>query len=148
MSKSMKALLTGLPKFGELPQDYSGLIPNGEYRSLINKVEVKTSAAGHDYLSVWHKLAGNESYDNSIVFNRFSIGSTYPEKTQKMALGQLKSLIRSAGIEVADDEEIGPKVADLEGLVSRIYVTRRDGQNGYEPENNISRYVIPTATPF
>ena len=77
--------------------------------------------------------------------NSHSLYQTELLGDQHATLKKIETNTKNINVNVGDVEI---NVADLEGLVSRIYVTRRDGQNGYEPENNISRYVIPTATPF
>ena len=141
MSKSLKALLGDYTP-QSLPQDQSNLIPTGEYTTTINKVEVKTSKSGHVYLSVWHKLSGNEHHNNSMVFDNLNLGHPDP-KIQHQAYGTLKSLIASAGMIASEGDTLDAMVSALPGCNSTIYVTRRDGQGGYGPSNNVSRYVTP-----
>jgi len=141
MSKSLKALLGGFNPT-ELPQDQSSLIPAGEYTSTINKVEVKTSKAGHAYISIWHRLSGNKHYDNQMVFDNINVGHPDP-KVQHQAYGTLSSLLASAGMIPSAGDTLDALVGALPGCNSTIYVTRRDGQNGYGPSNNVSRYVVP-----
>ena len=146
MSKSLKALLGSFTPT-ELPQDQGSLIPEGEYSSIVDKVEVKTSKAGNAYLSVWHKLSGNAYYNNSMVFDNLNIGHSDP-KVQNQALGTLGSLLRSAGMTPQAGDTLDEMVSSLPGCSTTMYVTRRDGANGYGPSNNVSRYVspaIPTA---
>jgi hypothetical protein len=139
MSKSLKALL-GAYTPQTLPQDHSNLVPTGQYTSTINKVEEKTSAAGHDYLSVWHKLSGNGHYNNSMVFDHLNVGHPDAE-VRRQAFGKLNALIRSAGLIAGEGDTLDGMVAALPGCNSTIYVTRRDGKGGYGPSNNVSRYV-------
>ena len=141
MSKSLKALLGGFTAT-ELPQDQGSLIPEGEYSSIVDKVEVKTSKAGNAYLSVWHKLSGNAYYNNSMVFDNLNIGHSDP-KVQNQALGTLGALLASAGLVPQEGDSLDEMVAALPGCKATMYVTRRDGQNGYGPSNNVSRYVTP-----
>jgi len=141
MSKSLKALLGGV-KPADLPQDHSSLIPSGEYTTTINKVEVKTSRTGNVYLSVWHRLSGNEHFDNQMLFDNINLGHPDPQ-VQHQAYGTLSSLLASAGMISGDSDTLDEMVGALPGCNSRIYVTRRDGQNGYGPSNNVSRYVVP-----
>jgi len=142
MSKSLKALLGGFTP-STLPQDQSNLIPTGEYTTTINKVEVKTSKTGNVYLSVWHKLSGNEHYNNQMVFDNLNLGHPDP-KIQHQAYGTLNALLASAGMIASAGDTLDGMVGALEGCNSTIYVTRRDGQGGYGPSNNVSRYVVPT----
>ena len=146
MSKSLKALLGSFTPT-ELPQDQGSLIPEGEYSSIVDKVEVKTSKAGNAYLSVWHKLSGNAYYNNSMVFDNLNIGHSDP-KVQNQALGTLGALLASAGLVPQEGDSLDEMVSSLPGCSTTMYVTRRDGANGYGPSNNVSRYVspaIPTA---
>ena len=141
MSKSLKALLGSFTPT-ELPQDQNSLIPEGEYSAIVDKVEVKTSKAGNAYLSVWHKLTGNAYYNNSMVFDNLNLGHSDP-KVQNQALGTLASLLKSAGIVPGKTDSLDELVSSLPGCITTMYVTRRDGQNGYGPSNNVSRYVTP-----
>lgn len=144
MSKSLKALLGGYTP-QSLPQDQSNLIPTGEYTTTINKLEVKKSKSGHVYLSVWHKLSGNEHHNNAMVFDNLNLGHPDP-KIQHQAYGTLKSLLSSAGMVASEGDTLEQMVAALPGCNSTIYVTRRDGQAGYGPSNNVARYVTPVRT--
>tara|TARA_B100000780_G_scaffold113260_1_gene79339 strand:- start:4 stop:450 length:447 start_codon:yes stop_codon:yes gene_type:complete len=141
MSKSLKALLGSFTP-SELPQDQNSLIPEGQYTGIIDKIEVKTSKTGNSYLSVWHKLQGNAYYNNSMVFDNLNLGHSDP-KVQRQALGTLTSLLKSAGIVLGKTDSLDELVAALPGCITTMYVTRRDGQNGYGPSNNVSRYVTP-----
>jgi hypothetical protein len=142
MSKSLKALLGGF-KPAELPQDQSNLVPAGEYQTKIQKVEVKTSKTGNVYLSVWHRLSGNAHYDNQLLFDNINVGHSDP-KVQHQAYGTLGALLKSAGMIASAGDTLDAMVDALPGCNSTIYVTRRDGQNGYGPSNNVSRYIVPT----
>ena len=144
MSKSLKALLSGFSPV-ELPQDMNSLIPEGEYRATVNKVEVKTSKTGNAYLSVWHKLQGNKHYNNALVFDNLNIGHSDPV-VRNQALGILGSLLKSAGMIVSESDALDELVGALPGCNTVMYVTRRDGQNGYGPSNHVSRYIAPSAT--
>ena len=141
MSKSLKQLLGGFNPT-ELPQDQSQLIPAGEYTTTIQKVEVKTSSTGNVYLSVWHRLSGNKHYDNQVVFDNLNVGHPNP-KVQHQAYANLGALIKSAGMVPSEGDTLDAMVDALPGCNSTIYVTRRDGQNGYGPSNNVSRYITP-----
>ena len=123
----------------DLAEDRSSIIPSGFYHSIVDKVEVNTSRTGNMYLSIWHKLDGNENYDGAYVFNNLNIGHPKAE-ARAQAEGALKSLLACAGM--ADTEQgVAEMVEALPGCSSHMYVSQQAGSNGYAPRNNVSRYV-------
>lgn len=137
---ALKSLLGDL-NAESLSEDRSNLIPSGVYKSRIEKVEVKQSAKGNTYLSVWHVLSGNEHYDGAYVFDTLNVGHPNPS-VRTQAEGALKTLLKTAGI-YTEDVPAYELVEALPGLNSTMYVSQQAGRDGYQPRNNVSRYVLP-----
>jgi len=77
-----------------------------------------------------------------MVFDNLNVGHSDP-KVQASALGTLGALLKSAGMTPQAGDTLDDMVASLPGCTATMYVTRRDGANGYGPSNNVSRYVSP-----
>ena len=147
-NKAVLKFLSGV-KMGDLSHDTSGLLPVGQYKAVVDKLNVKTSTKGDQYLNIQFRLAGNERYDNKPVWADFHIFNSNVQ-AREISGGAIRSLLATAGMVIPEGDAIDEAVAALPGCSTEFYVTQtkaRTDDNGrtYPPQNRIANYIMPTS---
>lgn len=110
--------------------------PPGEYTLEIKGVEVKTSKAQNQYLSMTFEITEDEEHAGKKVFDNVSLAEN--------ALFSLKALARSAGLAI--DDEFDTEDFLGEQVTAVLDIEKYKDKNDNEKErNSIKRYVYPEA---
>lgn len=115
-----------------------GAIPAGKYLAQVEKVELKDSKSGGQYLNVMFNII-DEEQNGRKFFEIYNIANANPE-TVKIALGQIKSLVIASGANIqkftSPDQLIG-----LECVVGLKVVSDEYGE-----KNKITNYSSTAKT--
>lgn len=116
------------------------LIPNGYYPAFVDKVIMKQSSAGPNYVNINWKIFGND-YNNRVVFQMLNINNSN-EVAKRIALDSLKKLLTASGMKdeqmnFANEEEL---LTALSSCRCDIYVKTSKAQNGYPAKNDVGNF--------
>ena len=120
-----------------------GVIPKGKYLSQVEKVELKDSKSGGQYLNVQFNVT-DEQQNGRKFFELYNINNK-SEEAVKIALGQIKALVVASGANLnkfTDPQQL----VGLECLISLKVQT----DDEYGDKNKITSYsaLKTDATPF
>ena len=122
-------------------------IPKGDYTLKVSGVEIKATKAGDgQYINAEFSVLGPK-FQGRKLFERFNIINGNAQAVQ-IGYRKLKELLTASGM---TQEQIARfnDTDQLLGLTFNARVSVREDESGkYDPQNEIKRYLEPSAAPF
>ena len=129
----------------ERPEQQSGdfqPIPEGTYQCVIDRVEVRKTAAGDNMLSITNKITG-PNHAGRLLFDNLNLWHSNSATACEIALATLWQIHDACGLKslLADAEELVNRNVDVRVVVEPHW--DKDKAAGGEKLNRIKKYISP-----